>query len=99
MGPSLPLADFTIRFEGETGESIAFAPAAEDNPAQLRLWQIAAGPDYALSLALSAPGPWRPRLFLGAPRSGFAETECLMTWCSAADPAWKFKRAALRCRC
>lgn len=76
MGLSLPLADFTIRFAGETGLSIAFAPGTEGNPAPWQLWQVCAGPDYALSLALSALGPWRLRLFYGAPLTQFTEVEC-----------------------
>lgn len=83
MGLSLPLADFTIRFAGEAGLGIAFAPGTGEDPARWHLWQVSAAPDYALSLALSGPGRWRPRLFLGAPLSGFTEAECAILRSSA----------------
>jgi 4'-phosphopantetheinyl transferase len=83
MGLSLPLAEFSIRFADEAGLGIAFAPGTDQNPADWHLWQVGAGPDYALSLALSATGGWRPRLFLGAPLSEFTEVECRVLRSSA----------------
>jgi 4'-phosphopantetheinyl transferase len=76
MGLSLPLADFTMRYAGGTGLSIAFAPGQGDDPARWRLWCLDLGPDHALALALAGGGVWRPRLFLGAPLEAFSEVEC-----------------------
>jgi 4'-phosphopantetheinyl transferase len=73
MGLSLPLKDFSIHFPARSGPCIRFAKGIDD-ASRWQLWSLAAGENYALSLALADAGPMRLRVFQSIPLVGTQET-------------------------